>query len=214
MLQFHGVLNCILFGGAITIATYFFMPKMKHVPFNFPRSKVTGIVEESPDAHYALVDHMEVFVNKSAIPKMLTDFYERTTDYQLTATVKWSTWFKQFAFVFQWISKWMQQLNLPFHAKPVRMDGKIFKLNCEQDLRSVPRVWQRKIDGETVFSAIYSIHYSNSIAYMNIALPLPKSTLHGILTVKVNNNQLYLTSDDRGDAGTYLTIRDYTMKLP
>lgn len=53
-----------------------------------------------------------------------------------------------------------------------------------------------------------------SNTYMNIALPLPFSSMHGILQLSVKDRALYLTSDGQGDAGTYLTFRSYLFKLP
>ena len=94
------------------------------------------------------------------------------------------------------------------------MDGEILKDDAALDGRENPRVWQRYWNGQTIFSAIYSIHTTDNETYMNIALPLPKSAMHGILTVAVKNDKLYLTSDAPGDAGTYFSIGRYTFKLP
>ena len=49
---------------------------------------------------------------------------------------------------------------------------------------------------------------------MNIALLLPKSTKYGILVLNVKDHKLYLTSDEKGDAGTYFSVGQYTFKLP
>ena len=214
MLDFHGILNCILFGGAITFAWSIYVPPTTHHPFTFPISKIRGHIRKELDAHHALVDDMSVFIDKTKVPSRISDFYENTIHYELTASVRWSGWFKPLAFIYQFISRKMGQLNLPFSSKAIKMDGTITKISEELDGRSAPRVWQRQANGKTIFSAIYAIHTDNHRTYMNIALPLPKASMHGILTLHVANNKLYLTSDDVGDAGTYLSIGHSTFKLP
>ena len=49
---------------------------------------------------------------------------------------------------------------------------------------------------------------------MNIALPLPFSTMVGILNAYEENGQLHLTSRHDGDAGIYLAIGKNVMRLP
>lgn len=49
---------------------------------------------------------------------------------------------------------------------------------------------------------------------MNVALPLPFSSMHGILQAAVENERLYLTSDGEGDTGTYLAVGRYLFQLP
>ena len=214
MLDFHGMLNCILFGGAVTAAWSIYVPPTTQRPFTFPMSKIRGLITKKLDGHHALVDDMSVFIDKAKVPSRITDFYERTIDYELTASVKWSKWFKPAAFIYQFLSSKVGQLNLPFSSKVIKMEGNITKIAEEVDGRHAPRVWQRQANGKTIFSAIYAIHSDNERNYMNIALPLPKSTMHGILTLHTANNRLYLTSDDAGDAGTYLLIGHYIFKLP
>ena len=214
MLDFHGMLNCILFGGAITFAWSIYVPPTTHRPFTFPMSKIRGSIIKKLGVHHELVDDMSVFIDKPKVPSRISDFYENTINYELTASVRWSGWFKPAAFIYQFLSRKMGQLNLPFSSKAIKMDGTITKVPEDVDGRPAPRVWQRQANGATIFSAIYALHTDNQRTYMNIALPLPKAAMHGILTLHVANNKLYLTSDDAGDAGTYLSVGPYTFKLP
>ena len=210
MLDFHGLLNCILFGGAVTIAWSFYIPTTKQQPFTFPVSRIRGKLLTATRPHHALVDEMSVFINQSKLAPRISDFYENTLHYSLYASVKWATWFKPFAFIYQFISRRIGQLNLPYSKALIKMDGEIMKVDAAQDGRENPRVWQRRANGQTIFSAIYSVHTTDNETYMNIALPLPKSAMHGILTVAVKDDKLYLTSDFPGDAGTYFSIGRYT----
>ena len=214
MLEFHGVLNCILFGGAITLAWSLYIPVTKQQPYTFPVSQIRGKVTATTGPHHALVDDMSVFIDKRMLAQRISDFYENTLQYALYASVKWSTWFKPFAFIYQFISRRIGQLNLPYSKEVVQMDGVILNVDTALDGRDFPRMWQRSANGQTIFSAIYSVHTTENETYMNIALPLPKSVMHGILSVTVQGDKLYLTSDAPGDAGTYFSIGRYTFKLP
>ncbi|MFS0875028.1 YndJ family protein [Solibacillus isronensis] len=214
MLDFHGLLNCLGFGIAIVIGWSLFVPPTKHYGFAFPVSKIRGRFSPTNKPVRGLVDDMASYVNKEEFPELVSEFYESTTQFELKASVQWATWFKPFAFVYQFISRKMGQLNLPFSSKTIMMDGEIWQVDPQHDGREKPRVWQRSVNGDPVFNAIYSTHQDASNTYMNIALPLPFSSMHGILQLSVKERALYLTSDGQGDAGTYLAIGSYIFKLP
>ncbi|MEK4129534.1 YndJ family protein [Solibacillus sp. FSL W8-0474] len=214
MLDFHGLLNCLGFGIAVVIAWSLYIPPTKHNDYSFPVSKIRGRFSPTNKPARGLVDDMASFLNKMEIPVLIVEFYERTTQFELKASVQWETWFKPFAFVYQFISRKMGQLNLPFSSKTIVMDGEILEVDSQNDGREKPRVWQRSINGEPVFNAIYSQHNDATNTYMNIALPLPFSSMHGILQLSAKDGVLYLTSDGQGDAGTYLAIGSYVFKLP
>ncbi|MER1989158.1 MAG: YndJ family protein [Solibacillus isronensis] len=201
MLDFHGLLNCLGFGIAIVIGWSLFVPPTKHYGFAFPVSKIRGRFSPTNKPVRGLVDDMASYVNKEEFPELVSEFYESTTQFELKASVQWATWFKPFAFVYQFISRKMGQLNLPFSSKTIMMDGEIWQVDPHHDGREKPRVWQRSVNGDPVFNAIYSTHQDASNTYMNIALPLPFSSMHGILQLSVKDRALYLTSDGQGDAG-------------
>lgn len=214
MLDFHGVLNCLLFGGMIVAAWSVSIPPTTQRDHAFPVSQIRGKLTGATEPHTGLVDDMTEFIDKEVIPSLISDFYEQTGQFHLTASVKWATWFKPFAFVYQFISRRIGQLNLPYSAKPIVMDGQIMKVDEALDGRESPRVWQRTIEAELVFVAIYSKHWQDDHCYMNIALPLPFSSMHGILQLSAKDEKLYLTSEASGDAGTYLAIGKYVLQLP
>lgn len=214
MLDFHGVLNCILFGGAIVTAWTLYIPATQQPQFTFPVSQIRGKLIATAEPHHALVDDMSIYIDKSSVNPSICHFYESTQDYELKASVKWAIWFKPIAYVYQFISRRIEQLNLPYSADTVIMSGHISKVDATLDGRDNPRVWQRYMNDKTVFKAIYSQHVHDNQRYMNIALPLPYSSMHGILELTGRDGKLYLTSDSSGDAGTYLAIGRYTLKLP
>ncbi|MGM9948723.1 MAG: YndJ family protein, partial [Lysinibacillus sp.] len=61
MLAFHGVLNCLLFGGAIVLAWSLYTPPTKHEDYSFPVSQIRGKLPASTQPHAGLVDDMGDF---------------------------------------------------------------------------------------------------------------------------------------------------------
>ncbi|MEK5332604.1 YndJ family protein [Lysinibacillus sp. FSL W8-0992] len=214
MLTFHGLVNCLLFGLVGVIAWGLEVPKSTHQPFTFPVSRIRGKLHTTGDAHAGLVDALQDFVDTRKLPQVIPHFYEQTNCYRLNASVQWRAWFKPLAFIYQGISRWMQQLNLPLTSKQVEMNGVIVKVDERQDGRHAPRAWIRKIDEQTTFVAIYSQHTTAQTTYMNIALPLPFSTMIGILYVYEKDGELHITSSRGGDAGIYLAMKHYVFRLP
>lgn len=214
MLSFHGFLNCLLFGAFTVIGWGLLVPSPKQKPFTFPISNIRGKLKGSGGPHKGLVDRLEDYTAGRQLPVKITEFYEDTGKFQLFAVVKWATWFKPLAFLYQFISRKMGQLNLPYSSEKIEMTGEVRLVDEGMDGRRKPRVWKRMIGKETVFVAIYSQHESDGETYMNIALPLPISSMHGILQIKGENDRLHLTSNGEGDAGTYLAVGRYVFKLP
>ncbi len=116
--------------------------------------------------YYGLVEDMSVYeLNKQTIPPPIIHFYERTMDYQLSATIKWASWFKPCAALYRIGSQLMQQINLPLHQQEVNMTGGIWGIQQELDGRTAPRAWVRKIEDNIVFVALYSEHRTNEKNY-------------------------------------------------
>ena len=229
MLRFHGVLNCVVFALFGIIGWSLQIPGTNFRPPTFPVSRIRGnrvIGEEVLEGrlcekHQGLVDDMKVyepFIQCETISPRIIDFYENTNDYQLFATINWHSWFKPFAILYAFISRKTQQINLPLHGRQVEMTGNVIALRDEVDSRDNVRAWIRKIGNDTTFVALYSQHITASRMYMNIALPLPFSTMTGILELHQSENDLRLTSKPHAcesDAGIYLTIlTNQPFKLP
>ncbi|SDM89904.1 YndJ-like protein [Psychrobacillus sp. OK028] len=223
MLKFHGFLNCLLFGLGGVIGWSIWTPAPSYEKWNFPISHIRGkfvigeqILERNKgtETYNGLVDNMDIYVNKKNVKPGIIDFYENTKQYQLFSEVHWHTWFKPFATVYGVISQKIQQLNLPYSSRKMEMIGDIIAV---EDSRYKTRAWLRKIESNVIFVALYSLHEKGEKTYMNIALPLPFSSMIGILELQeLNNGNLLLTS--RGgysfDTGIYLSIRKFVFKLP
>lgn len=222
MLRFHGLLNCILFAMVGLIGWMISIPPSTFQSPNFSSSQIRGkFTHGNHPIKLGLVDNMKMFepqLNCNTLAPTVIDFYENTTDYRLLATVKWHTWFKPFAFVYKLLSRKIAQINLPLHQKQVEMTGAIYPVASELDSREKVRAWVRNIKQETAFIALYSTHENNGRSYMNIALPLPFSSMYGILELNQMDNELQLTSkkisSPTSDAGIYLAIKKSILKLP
>lgn len=223
MLKFHGFFNCLLFGLGGVIGWSTLTPAPSFEKWNLPISHIRGkfVIGEQILESYkgsgtskGLVDNMEIYVNKKNVKPSIINFYENTKQYQLFSEIHWHTWFKPFAAIYQAISQKLQQLNLPFSSRKMEMKGDIITV---EDGRFNTRAWVRKIESNIVFVALYSTHKKGEKYYMNIALPLPFSSMIGILELQEQNNRdLVLTSRGSSytDAGIYLAFRNSIFKLP
>ena len=157
--------------------------------------------------------------NTKNVSPLIIDFYENTKEYELKATIHWSRWFWPFAFLYEKISRRVQQIHLGMGNRLERMYGEIVAIKDEKDGRNDVRAWVRKNEqNETIFVALYSQHEYNEETYMNIALPLPYANMTGILKFRNDKNNLIITSrlrnSARGDEGIYLHNRFFTIRLP
>ncbi|MCE4048775.1 MULTISPECIES: YndJ family protein [Bacillaceae] len=214
MLIFHGLVNCLLFGLLGIIGWAIHLPKTKQPAWSFPVSNIRGQLTPENTAKSGLVDDLSMFVDIRRLPPMIVDFYEHTDKYRLFAAVHWAGWFKPLLLIYKPVSRLIQQLNLPVSKQVVEMNGTILSVNEALDGRNSPRAWIRKVNGRTVFTAIYSSHKTQGRAYMNIALPLPFSTMIGILKLDCITDTLELSSTGGEDPGIYLAIGTWLFRLP
>lgn len=230
MLRFHGVLNCIVFALIGLIGWSFAVPsppKRASFPISFIRGKRvigesilqdTVNVDATTDGLVERMNSYEPQIDTATLSPAIIDFYEHTTKYRLFAEIRWRPWFKPLAMIYRLISRYTKQINLPLSNKRVEMTGAIYPIKDELDGRIQPRIWMRKIHHEVAFVAIYSEHQTNGKTYMNIALPLPWSSMIGILELNQIGQSLQLTSKKQNgqesDAGIFLAFGPFLPKLP
>ncbi|MDM5188070.1 YndJ family protein [Bacillus sp. DX4.1] len=176
------------------------------------KREYTGLVNKMTDFHGKQLDARNV------LPRIV-DFYEHTKNYELKANIHWARWFQPFAFLYEKISRRVQQIHLGTGNQWETMHGNIVAIKDDKDGRKDVRAWVRKNEqDETIFVALYSQHEHNGETYMNIALPLPYSNMTGILKLCNHNKDLIITSrlrkNARGDEGIYLHSRFFTIRLP
>ncbi|WP_168193837.1 YndJ family protein [Lysinibacillus sp. SGAir0095] len=232
MLQFHGFFNCVLFALLGVFGWSILVPPTKAEKRIFPVSKIRGTMvigerilneiknQEASCSYSGLVDEMTIYephINVNSLAPAVRDFYENTLDYRLYAEIKWKNWFKPFAVIYRLFSSFIQQINLPLSGKQIEMTGDIIKIDEALDGRSRPRAWVRKINDKVTFVALYSWHRTKNHTFMNIALPLPWSSMVGILELKQIGNELQISSKKQHgnlDTGIYLAWNKYLLALP
>lgn len=234
MVWIHGVVNGI--GVALPAFLGWFLEKNEppYVFYGKPMSRITGKRKIGKDVlkknnviakkeYPGLVNQMTTFHSKQFQSKdvspLILDFYEHTNDYELQANIHWSRWFWPFAFLYEKVSRHVQQIHLGMGNRVERMDGEIVAIQDETDGRSDVRAWVRNNEqDETIFVALYSQHEFYGETYMNIALPLPYANMTGILKLRNDKNDLLITSrlrdNARGDEGIFLHNRLITIRLP
>jgi len=230
MLIFHGITNTVLFAIVGIIGWRIELPGSRVRTLTFPVSKIRGeatigeqvLKDKLDDQTYTgLIDDLAVYepdINREALSPSIVHFYEHTNEYRLFAKVKWQFWFKPLAVVYRLISRYVGQLNLPLSSKAIEMTGNIVSVQDAVDGRTDTRAWIRKVKNETIFVALYAKHTNNGRTYNNIALPLPASSMIGILQLSQIDKSLRLTSirenGEDSDAGIYLAVGKNLFKLP
>ncbi|MFA9559731.1 YndJ family protein [Evansella sp. AB-rgal1] len=233
MALFHGVGNA--FGYAFVGIIGWFMLNVKprdqyySIPISRMRERRLDPSFVKGDSYVTcLIDSIEEFKSDEFDPLLvhpsIQRFYEDTTKFRLVATTTWHCGFRMLSKLYHKITGDIGQLHLQPYLKDEQeqeMTGTIHAIKQELDGRVKPRVWWRqdKETDKTIFFAIYSHHDHQDKRYMNIALPLPKSVMTGILRVENDeDNGLILTSKKTtnycGHAGIYLTIKKVTSRLP
>ncbi|MEC2200008.1 YndJ family protein [Bacillus subtilis] len=184
---------------------------------------LANIQAENNARYSGLVDDMGSLRSKDFSPEKLAplilSFYEQTIEYNIKAKVTWSTWFRPLAIIYEWFSRRIGQIHLSTYPDWYRMYSKIKGVHSKKDGRERVRAWIRTNEkNETIFTALYSVYRSNGEGYMNISLPLPFSSMTGILKPYHHQEKLVLTSRRRksraGDEGIYLQTIAGTCPLP
>lgn len=234
MVWIHGVVNGVgvALPGCIGWMIEKTAPTYNHYGKPMSRIKGKGKIGENvlsenklieKNEYTGLINNMLDFdskqYNAKIISPLIIDFYENTKAYELKASIHWSCWFWPFAFLYEKISRRVQQIHLGMGNRFERMKGEIVAIKDEKDGRNDVRAWVRKNEqNETIFVALYSQHEYKSETYMNIALPLPYVNMTGILKLRNDKKHLIITSrlrnSARGDEGIYLHRRFFTIRLP
>lgn len=224
MLVFHGITNACIFGLLGLIGWNLALPNERYDAPAFPLSPFRKKLQlpKGTALKEGLVEDLSVYLAHdpaATIGGEIVHFYERTTDYRLFARVYWQRWFLPFAFVYKGVSRLLEQINLPLSSREAEMVGNVYTMDEGANGRSDVRAWVRKIGEEQVFLALYSSHTDGKRTYMNIALPLPFTSMHGILALEKRGNALTLTSipkdETMKDAGIYLVFgKHIRFRLP
>lgn len=156
----------------------------------------------------------------------VTRFYEHTDEHELHVVPSWRGPFRLGGAIFCFFAGLVGQLSLPRREDvPERMKSRLVPLREIHDGRPAVRGWVRtrtddEGDEEAVYVAAYAAHQELGVRYMNIAFPLPFSTMTSILRLTRSGDAgLSLTTLHEGDGpdgdqGVYLTTWVGVLRLP
>lgn len=145
------------------------------------------------------------------------DFYENTSDYQLSFSVSWNPFFKLFGvLVNKLFSNRIGQLNIP--TKSIKdseaIKSEIITLSDPESKKVKYTIWFRtfKSTGQVIFSGVYSIcTLPDGKKCVKAVFPLPKGNATVIMSPRVGpNGELILDSSGKyfSDPGFYFLLKD------
>jgi hypothetical protein len=159
---------------------------------------------------------------KKLIHPKISEFYERTSNYNFEIWSEWCGFFKPFGWLLSIIfSKRLQQLNLPLSslqsAKGIK--SSIIKLVDKINKVTQWTVWYRilKSTNDVIYSGVYTTckvpNYPGK--FLKVVFPLPNGNAIVIMRKEIlNDGSLKLCSDGRkfGDNGFYFTLTNHNGK--
>jgi len=145
------------------------------------------------------------------------DFYENTTQYDLELWIEWSTYFRPFGGLVQYLySRRLKQLNLPLRPLETSrgINSELIMLRDSQSGEVKYTVWYRVLRSNN--HVIYSGVYSTCVlpcgkACVKAIFPLPRGNATVIMSPTVGpNGELHLDSSGEkfGDPGLYFLLED------
>lgn len=151
------------------------------------------------------------------LSEKVIDFYENTSEYKLTFSVRWNPVFKFFGFIVNRLfSQRINQLNIPTKQidKSELLTSEIIQLNDKQSGKTKYTIWLRKIEssGLIIYSGIYgTCTLPSGTTCIKAIFPLPKGNATVLLQPKIgDNHELILQSVGKkfGDPGFYFLLND------
>ncbi|WP_416148371.1 YndJ family protein [Salipaludibacillus sp. HK11] len=237
MIRWHGALNAFAFSFLALVGWLMISPQRRYEYSQFPISNLRGkgYVGSDVFSRFNWIDREKTCkgligeswsvynhhsFDSTKLNPLIKEFYLDTSQFHMKAEVNWHKGWRTLSRFSYVMTKKMGQIQLP-PSQSLIMTGKIIPIDDKLDGRRHVRAWVRKNEqtNEPIFSALYSSHQTKEMTYMNIALPLTRGVMTGVLRSEHDDqNGLILTSkrleDNRGDEGIYLTFRKITVKTP
>ncbi len=231
MVNWHGAVNALIFTTLIVIASKLAETQPALSAFVMSDLRTKGYVGKRPlekkewkedDARApALIADWEQYRSAGFEPadvaQEVKEFYTDPTRYKMRAFIQWGSWTRPFLRFNRAVTRRMGQLNVPIERE-VELEGTLAALSEKQDRRPQPSAWLRwrKDTKEHVFTAIYSTDVREGYAFMNIALPLARGVMVGVLRPENDKEDgLWLTSRvGKGGEGIYITLGPVTVRTP
>lgn len=167
----------------------------------------------------SLVDYARIGFDPDTVHPDVRALYEQTTTFEMTIT---ATWHHPYSLGAHLAGRWtrrIEQLNLPGPGgDPKRVSSELFTLAepaATADPRDDPRLWVRT-DNDTdegIFVAIYASYVEDGERLVNIAVPLPGTSLATVLRIEHYGEGVALTTDCP-TGGLYLHTAAGALRLP
>ncbi|MEK6477220.1 hypothetical protein WJR50_06790 [Catalinimonas sp. 4WD22] len=147
----------------------------------------------------------------------VTEFYQKTSNYNLTISVKWNPIFKLFgSLVNTLFSNRIEQLNIPTKnlKSSEQIRSEIITLSDPESREIKYKVWYRtfKSTGQVLYSGVYTTcKLPSGKTCIKAVFPLPKGNATVIMSPSVGpNGELRLNSSGKkfGDPGFYFLLND------
>lgn len=181
------------------------------------RNGVRG--DRVPGEMDSLEDYARSDFDPDAVHPDVRALYEQTATFEMTIS---ATWHFPYSLGARLASRWtdrIEQLNLPGPGgDSKRVSSDLFALAesaASADPRDEPRLWIRR-DADTgagVFVAIYASYVEDDERFVNIAVPLPATSLATVLRIQHYGEGVVLTTDCP-PGGLYLHTSLGTFRLP
>ncbi|SEH72335.1 hypothetical protein SAMN02927937_01058 [Paenimyroides aquimaris] len=149
------------------------------------------------------------------LSKKVIDFYENTSEYNLSLTVKWNPFFKFFGLLLNsFFSDRINQLNVPLKAnqniKPLKSE--IVTLSDSKTHKIKYTIWLRTSENKIMYSGIYgTCKLPSGKSCIKVIFPLPQGNATVIMIPKIGKDgALILESSGKkiGDPGFYFLLKD------
>lgn len=147
----------------------------------------------------------------------VVDFYENTSEYDLSLSVKWNPFFKFFGVLLgKLFSNRINQLNLPTQnlSETESITSELITLVDPISNETVYTIWFRTLEstGQVVYSGVYgTCNLPSGETYIKAVFPLPNGNATVLMSPSVGEGgELILDSSGRsfGDAGFYFLLVD------
>lgn len=170
----------------------------------------TGLIPSLSELHLPEKDLAQ-------LSKKVIDFYERTSNYELTFAVNWNPFFKFFGILLNKLfSNRIDQLNIPTKniKNAASIQSEIIRLVDPGTKKLKYTFWFRAIksSGQVVYSGVYGVcQIPNGASCIKAVFPLPNGNATVLMTPKVMpDGALHLVSAGKkyGDAGFYFLLKD------
>lgn len=149
----------------------------------------------------------------AAVDPAVRAVFERSGEARMAVTPDWPPvlgWLAKY--VYRPLAKSVGQLVLPVETE-TGITGDAVPIDDAADGREDVRAWARSYDdGSTMYAGVYAVQHG----MVTVSFPIPLGSLTGVLRLEPGEvpGALHETSHGDGDAGLYLVVLGFPIRLP